>query len=81
MADLTDKVEHAKAILSEHSDNYVIIAQDPESGDISYEYSTFVGAIGLMVLANKYILNDVIDEGIETIWEEEELDDPEQPEF
>ena len=81
MADLTDKVEHAKAILSEHCDNYIIIAQDPESGDLSYAYNSFVSAIGLMISTREYILNDTIDEGVETIWEEEEIDDPEEPEF
>ena len=80
MADLTDKVEHAKAILSEHCDNYIIIAQDPESGDLAYDYNTFVSAIGLMICVRKYILDDVIDEGVETIWEEE-IDDQEEPEF
>lgn len=81
MADLTDKVEHAKAILSEHCDNYIIIAQDPESGDITYDFNSFVSAIGLMICAREYIINDFVDEGVETVWEEEEIDDQEEPEF
>ena len=34
-----------------------------------------------MICAREYIINETVDEGIETVWEEEEVDDQEEPEF
>lgn len=71
-------IEHAKAILGEHMTHYVILAVSPEAPDtIQIRTDDKYAASGILERAKAILQENIVDDGWEIIFDEE--DDDENP--
>lgn len=69
-SDYDDLFDRIRGNLGEHFSNYMFVVMDDE-GDLFYDYTNF--RVGKMLLSET--LKDMESDGLDIIWEEEELSD------
>jgi hypothetical protein len=68
--DYDDLFDRIRGNLGEHFSNYMFVVMDDE-GDLFYDYTNF--RVGKMLVSET--LKDMESDGLDIIWEEEELSD------
>jgi hypothetical protein len=69
-SDYDDLFDRIRGNLGEHFSNYMFVVMDDE-GDLFYDYTNF--RVGKMLVSET--LKDMESDGLDIIWEEEELSD------